>query len=640
MDEQQKSPESIWRKSWKGPGAILLFLLIISIAGFALAFCIAAVTFAWTPLLDREPDAGYAVWCILELIAAFIGILAVILILYATSRWLFYWLFSWRIVKRLAFASACLVTVLALFYAEEDWRGQHDWAKYKREEAAIGERFDWQSVVPAPVPDDQNFAFSPVWIAEIKVNFGYETNRSEAWYGNRIYNDDVSKLASLVPVSPSGLVGTNWWSQRIPALPELSSLWPMGQFTDLKPWQTYYRALAKTNALAGIPITAQPQSPARDVLLALSKFDPVIEKERQDSALPYSRFPIGYDTPMPASILLPHLAALVQHSEVLQLRASAELQLRENDQAFADVKLILRLNEAAHTESFLISQLVRLTIVNRAIQVIWEGLATQEWSAAQLADLDSELARLDFLADFSFAVRGQRALEIADIEYFQHPRNLSSNISPFFRTVQMLEDMQGGNDTQENPTPSQILMLGLGPSGWLDQNKLRAARFETKWYLPVLDEGAKTISPSRLRAALAVFHQETQPPTPENLFERMSFDSGWHNDAQNEAQKFAGAQSSVNLARVAIALERYRLAHGEYPESLAVLSPQFLPEILHDVINGQPLKYRREPNGQFVLYSVGWNETDDGGVVVLNKGTNPGVNFDEGDWVWRYPSRN
>ena len=71
----------------------------------------------------------------------------------------------------------------------------------------------------------------------------------------------------------------------------------------------------------------------------------------------------------------------------------------------------------------------------------------------------------------------------------------------------------------------------------------------------------------------------------------------------------------MDLARTAIALERYRLAHGEFPESLDALAPQFIAKVPHDVIGGQPLKYRRTADGQFVLYSVGWNETDDGGVV-------------------------
>ena len=103
------------------------------------------------------------------------------------------------------------------------------------------------------------------------------------------------------------------------------------------------------------------------------------------------------------------------------------------------------------------------------------------------------------------------------------------------------------------------------------------------------------------------------------------------------ARKCAYAQSSVDLARVAIALERYRLAHGEFPESLDALAPKFMEKIPHDIINGQPLHYRRTSDGQFVLYSVGWNETDDDGVVGFK--TDGSVDISQGDWVWRYPSK-
>ena len=101
------------------------------------------------------------------------------------------------------------------------------------------------------------------------------------------------------------------------------------------------------------------------------------------------------------------------------------------------------------------------------------------------------------------------------------------------------------------------------------------------------------------------------------------------------AKKFAYSQSSVNLARVAIALERYRLAHGEYPETLDALAPQFIAQVPHDIINGQPLHYHRTDDGQFVLYSVGWNETDDGGQIAYTRSGS--VDRDKGDWVWQYP---
>ena len=74
-----------------------------------------------------------------------------------------------------------------------------------------------------------------------------------------------------------------------------------------------------------------------------------------------------------------------------------------------------------------------------------------------------------------------------------------------------------------------------------------------------------------------------------------------------------------------------------YPETLDGLAPRFIAQLPHDIINGQPLHYRRTEDGKFLLYSVGWNETDDGGQVVFN---NYGVvDKERGDWVWRYPSQ-
>jgi hypothetical protein len=104
----------------------------------------------------------------------------------------------------------------------------------------------------------------------------------------------------------------------------------------------------------------------------------------------------------------------------------------------------------------------------------------------------------------------------------------------------------------------------------------------------------------------------------------------------NVGRSFAFAQSSADLAHVACALERHRLAHGSYPDSLDTLTPQFIENIPHDLINGQPLHYHRTDDGQFILYSVGWNEKDDGGVVSLRESGS--VDIEKGDWVWRYPA--
>jgi hypothetical protein len=72
------------------------------------------------------------------------------------------------------------------------------------------------------------------------------------------------------------------------------------------------------------------------------------------------------------------------------------------------------------------------------------------------------------------------------------------------------------------------------------------------------------------------------------------------------------------------------LARREYPEDLQALVPQFISQLPKDTLSGAPYKYRRDGDS-FALYSVGWNEQDDGGV--------PGrVLFDDksGDWTWEY----
>jgi type II secretory pathway pseudopilin PulG len=98
--------------------------------------------------------------------------------------------------------------------------------------------------------------------------------------------------------------------------------------------------------------------------------------------------------------------------------------------------------------------------------------------------------------------------------------------------------------------------------------------------------------------------------------------------------KAATAQTAFNQAAIACALERYRLAKGHYPDTLAALAPGFISALPDDVLTGEPYKYRIMDDGRFVLYSVGWDEKDDGGVSGKRL-------FDEehGDWVWEYPAK-
>src|SRR5215472_9801714 len=77
---------------------------------------------------------------------------------------------SRRLVARLIFALACLITVSALFYAEERWRGQRTWQACKQELQARGRSFDWAAYIPAPVADEQNIYKAPLMDGFVKAH--------------------------------------------------------------------------------------------------------------------------------------------------------------------------------------------------------------------------------------------------------------------------------------------------------------------------------------------------------------------------------------------------------------------------------------------------------------------------------------
>ncbi len=69
-------------------------------------------------------------------------------------------------------------------------------------------------------------------------------------------------------------------------------------------------------------------------------------------------------------------------------------------------------------------------------------------------------------------------------------------------------------------------------------------------------------------------------------------------------------------ANAALAVERYRLAHGDgLPPSLDALVPEFLDRVPTDIFADSPLRYRRLDLG-YVIYSIGPDQKDDGGSLL------------------------
>ena len=600
-----EEPKSFWNKPRRISGGWRTWLVLVGI--------LFSGELVLVHYLPGGPKTGFD-WTMALLFLLVISLFLATGLL--TAFWLLRWLCNGHRFKRTLLVFAWAVTGVALFYAVENWRGWHAWHQFVKTWEAKGEKFNFQAYVPPPVPDDQNFALTPV------VASCYETYYDKSGQEMNPRRTNVVDRLSMLS-----------WRDNHWAKAPWSDGWTVGKALDLAAWQAYFRSPPPTNSTQtnAFPVAARPQTAAADILLALGKYDSTIEELRQASRRPASRFPLMYDNENPAAILLPHLAALKYCSQALQLRAVAELQNHQRDQAHADVKLAWRLMDSVRTEPIIITHLVRLAMLRLTLQPVYEGLAEHRWSGEQLGTLDADLAGLDFLADYAFCQRSHLAFLAADFAYLQRTRD-----------PQYLFYFDY-NSHQKTPAEEFLVFLFRHcPRGWLYQNQLRYCQFTLQHLLPTVEVSRQLAFPGLVQRANHDVQKEVSPPGPYNFIEeKLLFPIFSGMKSTDQLEKFACAQTSVNLARVAIALERYYLEHAEYPVSLASLSPAYLARLPHDVIGGQLLKYQRTGAGQFLLYSIGWNEKDDGGVMVFtnDEPKKPIADSGSGDWVWRYPAK-
>lgn len=511
-----------------------------------------------------------------------------------TTRW-----FHWANLRAVLFGGLVGVTVLLAAFTLSDWQGRRAWEAYRTEAVKRGVVLDLMALMPQRVPDAENFAATPLLL---KFQSG-----TREWKEAKAATNYSERMAAPIQLNEPGISKVD---------PPRGEQWLTGERVNLVAWQAYYRT--QTNR----PKWPEPRSPAEDVLKALSRSDADLSELRAAAARPRTWFNI-HVTEDGASTLLPHLNVLKSASEVVRLRAVAELAAAKTNEAFADVNLMFRLGDSLKDDPILITHLVRLAMHTMALRAIWEGLADHRWSDAQLAHWQAELAKLNFAVEVRHGMAGERAFGNRIIEFLR-------------RKPEMLPAI----GQPEPPLPGQdgIEAYRVVPSGWFYREQINYNRMFDEFIVPALPSEAGKFDPALIQAKNAAMrgelHREHRPSKAVLKHRVLSnlllpaLEKAMHRSCQ--------AQGFTELAITACALERHRLARGSYPESLAALAPEFGP-LPPDTMSGQPFRYERTPDRHFRLWSVGWDGKDDGGQVVLREPGKKEVDFENGDWVWPVP---
>lgn len=530
----------------------------------------------------------------------------------STSAPLLQRLFSRRHWPKYLFTAACLATLVILLLTLENRRGIQAQPNVAGAGLAVAERATAEKLVPSPVPDDQNFAATPFF--------------------QSLFDKSIDPGASQWPDDFSR---ADQWPRRIPTLAESAEGRKTGRFVwDLLAWKLAFEksqdVLRPSDTRDEIAVTDQPDpttnaQAAVFVLEALKPYEPALAELHAASKRPYARFNVNYTLENPWGILLPQLAVVKRTVQLLRLKASAELASGHSEQALQDVLLMLRLVNASKDEPTLISQLVRVACLEITFQPIWEGLAGRRWSDQQLQTLQARLEQFDFITDLKLALESEKVWGNVTIGLVRDKRTPGYLLS--------LLESEGKTESWQKEADR---VLVKAPRDWFDQEQRNYNRLFDERLLSGFDTAAKRVHP---RVADENIHQveKTLRNKDTVVKDHLVFAKAFLAALTRVHMKLAGTQGYADLATVACALERYRLVNGQYPDALGALAPHFLKQVPHDLVTGQPLHYQRTDDGLFLLYSVGWNETDDNGeLAFLASGRGPEKK--EGDWVWRYPA--
>lgn len=521
-------------------------------------------------------------------------------------------MFSVRQRPKYLFAVACLATLVVLLFALENRRALQAQGKTPAVPAEA-ERAIAAKLIPPPVPDAENFAATP--FLQSLFDKSIRTGASQ-------WPDDFSRA--------------DQWPRRIPTLAESLEGRKTGRLmTDLAAWKTSF----EKSADRPVPVEQREEIVAVDfpnsitnaqaalaVLERLKPYEPALAELHAANQRPYARFNVNYTLENPWGILLPQLAVVKRTCQLLRLKASAELATGRSEQALKDILLMLRLVDSPKDEPTLISQLVRVACLEITMQPIWEGLAERRWTDAQLQQLQQKLEGFDFITDLKHALESEKVWGNVTIGLVRDKRTPGYLLS--------LLESDGKPEAWQKEADRALVKA---PRDWFDQEQRNYNRLFDDGLLKGFDAAARRVSP---RVVDENMHQLEKALSGEETWvkDHLVFAKAFLPALGRVHFKLAVAQGSTDLAITACALERHRLASGQFPESLAALTPRLLKQVPHDVTTGKPLHYERTDDGQFLLYSVGWNESDDNGeLAFLPSGRGPEKK--DGDWVWRYPTR-
>ncbi len=272
------------------------------------------------------------------------------------------------------------------------------------------------------------------------------------------------------------------------------------------------------------------------------------------------------------SLLLPEVQALRQCARLLSLEAHVRAHDGDLSGAADSLRATFAVGKTLEREPILVSFLVRIAVDSIAVEQTRLLMSTVELTSDDLRAIQTDLRQTDYAADLHHAMVGERVFGLTlydDLTVF--------GFSPVAAQL------------------SKVVVPGASIKH-LDLMNVAVAATNEPWHEALLSGSLAAIWKPNSYSPYDYLVGQVLP----------SIDGCIAIGARRAA-------STMSLD-VAIAAELFRREHGELPEVLADLVPEYLPAVPLDPFDGKPLRYVVEDDA-FVIYSVGANLKDDAGDV-------------------------
>jgi hypothetical protein len=325
--------------------------------------------------------------------------------------------------------------------------------------------------------------------------------------------------------------------------------------------------------------------------------------------------------------LLRHLASLKSLTQTLGSRTMLALHDGNQDAAWTNLMAETRLVTAWQTEPAEVSHLVRFSMTKLVFDATWQALQTNAWPGERLAQLQAEWEAIDFFRNLSEVGEFKLASDAADYDFVRR-----QNSGP-------------GQRSGYHPTFTEFVGIAFRSPwsvwsemrySWNRAHYSRGGQYEEERDLLLYDRDREI----ELRNAVQAPTWAQMSGLP-GVTNRVPFQSKYYSSIQSRRasheigmafQRAGGgflghaaqAEARRRILIVALALEQYRDKHGAYPETLAILAPEFLKTVPVDFMDGRPLRYQLNGDGHYRLYSVGLDCVDDGGKI-MKEGERPSL---------------